>query len=117
MQQLDLLRLSLSLALVVVLILLAAWLARRSGLIRTKSKHTQLDLIASLSVGGKNSVVVIEVENQRLVLGVSQQSVTLLHTLPAAAAPASAKKPPDFNSELNLALSQQRTEPSENNAS
>lgn len=80
MQQLDLLRLSLSLVLVIVLIFAVAWIARRSGLLRNKGQAT-IEIIASQSLGGRNSIVVVEVEKKRLVLGITQHQISLLQTL------------------------------------
>lgn len=106
MSQMELLRLSLSLAAVVVLIFVAAWFARRSGLITPKDQSIRV--IASHSLGGRNNIVIIEVEQQRLVLGVTQQQINLLHTLP---------KSNLFEAELDLALTQQNsTQYSEHNA-
>ncbi|WP_269900029.1 flagellar biosynthetic protein FliO [Paenalcaligenes faecalis] len=106
MTQLELLRLSLSLVVVVVLIFFAAWVARRSGLLRSKGQSIQI--IATQSLGSRNSVVVIEIEQQRLVLGVTAQQITLLHTLPKHA---------DFEAQLGLAITQQKDQQySENNA-
>lgn len=112
MQQLDLLRLSLSLVLVIVLIFAAAWLARRSGLLRNRGQAT-IEIIASQSLGGRNSIVVVEVEKKRMVLGITQHQINLLQTLPEDAA---------FASTLQQALlpktsSTETTEASENNAS
>lgn len=106
MSQLELLRLSLSLIVVVALIFLAAWIARRSGLLRSKGQSIQI--LASQSLGSRNSVVVIEIEQQRLVLGVTPQQINLLHVLPKHA---------DFESHFDHALLQQ-TQPthSDNNA-
>ncbi len=111
MQQIDLLRLSLSLVLVVILILVAAWLARRSGLLRNKGQTT-IQIIASQSLGARNNIIVVEIEKQRLVLGVSQQQINLLHILP------NPLEQTLFTSELQHAIHhQKKTTHSENNAS
>lgn len=111
MQQLDLLRLSLSLVLVILLIFSAAWLARRSGLLRHRGQAT-IEIIASQSLGGRNSIVVVEVEKKRLVLGITQHQINLLHSLP---------EPHAFESTLQHAMQPKTptepTESSENHAS
>lgn len=111
MQQLDLLRLSLSLVLVILLIFAAAWLARRSGLLRNRGQAT-IEIIASQSLGGRNSIVVVEVEKKRLVLGITQHQINLLHSLP---------EPHAFESTLQHAMQPKTptepTESSENHAS
>lgn len=112
MQQLDLLRLSLSLVLVILLIFAAAWLARRSGLLRNRGQATTIEIIASQSLGGRNSIVVVEVEKKRLVLGITQHQINLLHSLP---------EPHAFESTLQHAMQPKTptepTESSENHAS
>lgn len=104
MTQMDLLRLSLSLVVVVILILFAAWLARRSGFMRSNSNV--IKFIATHPLGNKSSVVVIEVEHQKLVLGVSPQQVNLLYTLPAN---------DEFQTTLQQAVTAQQQSSSENN--
>lgn len=107
MSQMELLRLSLSLVAVVILIFVAAWFARRSGLISPKDQSIRV--VASQSLGGRNNIVIVEVEGQRLVLGVSQQQVNLLHCLPQSQ---------PFKTELDLALSEQQCQQNrEHNAS
>lgn len=82
-----------------------AWLARRSGLIRAKGQA--IHIIATQSLGARNSLVVIEINQQRLLLGVTSQQINLLYTLP---------KSDDFPSQLGLALTQQtNAQHSENN--
>lgn len=70
---------------IVLLILLVAWLAKRFGLagVRMTSKRT-LQISASVSVGTRERVVVVDVEDARLVLGVTASHITHLHTLPLA---------------------------------
>lgn len=77
MEQADLLRLVLSLSAVVVFILVAAWVARRSGLIRPKGQAIQI--IATQAIGPRAQLLVVEVDNQRLLLGVNPQQIQLLH--------------------------------------
>ncbi|SFM65701.1 flagellar biosynthetic protein FliO [Variovorax sp. OV329] len=74
-------------ACVLGLILLCAWLARRFGLQRFGGGHV-VKVISSTSVGQRERVVVVEVADQWLVLGVTPQNIHTLHTLPAQATPA-----------------------------
>lgn len=91
------LRLVLSLFLIIVLILAGAWLTRRAGWLRGGANQT-IKLIGSQSLGSRAYVALVEVENTRLVLGVTATQISLLHTLsepersretstPAASAP------------------------------
>ena len=101
MEQMDLLRLSLSLVVVVILILVAAWIARRTGFMRSNSNV--IKFIAAHPLGNKSSIVVVEVENQKMVLGVSPQQVNLLHILPPSEA---------FETTLHSAVSAQQQQSS-----
>ena len=82
MQEADILRVIISLVVVVLLILGAAWLTRRAGWHR-KGQARSMKVLGAQSLGGRNYVAIVQVEDTRLVLGVTAQSITLLHTLPA----------------------------------
>lgn len=84
----GLLQAGFGMAVVVGLIFLCAWLARRFGLQRLGGGHL-VKVVSSASVGQRERVVVVEVANQWLVLGVTSSQVNMLHALPAQAQPAS----------------------------
>ena len=65
-------------------ILLCAWLARRlaPGLAHNRI-GPQMDIVASKALGTREKVVVLQVEDQWLVLGVGGGQINRLHTLPA----------------------------------
>lgn len=71
----------LALLFILALILGGAWLARRAGLIRGRSQQ-DIKVVSSYSLGGRGFITIVEVENTRLVLGVTPQNISLLHTLP-----------------------------------
>ncbi len=80
---------------VVLLAMLPAgvkWLQRRSGVLGLPAMGPASKVISAVAVGPQQRVVTVEVgpETARvwLVLGVTQQSVTCLHTLPVGGAPA-----------------------------
>lgn len=77
------------LALAVVLGLLW-WLARRTGSSRARAKVTTVSVVGRQSLGRRNGVAVVEVEGRRLLLGVTDQAVSLLTELatPPAEEPA-----------------------------
>ncbi|KGT96025.1 flagellar assembly protein FliO [Erwinia typographi] len=81
------------LAVIILLILACGWLARRFGFAPRRSVRGQNDLKVSNScqLGQRERVVIIDVEDARLVLGVTAQQITHLHTLPP--------RPPQDNSE------------------
>lgn len=70
---------------IIVLILAAAWIVKRvlPGTVQGRT-NSALKVSASASLGARERVVIVNVEDARLVLGVTAQQVTLLHTLPPA---------------------------------
>ena len=82
MEQGPLLRTVLALLFILGLLLALAWVARRSGWLPGRSQSTQLRVLGTLNLGARSSVALIQVEQTRLVLGVTAQQITLLHTLP-----------------------------------
>lgn len=78
----GLLQTGLALALVVALIFLCAWLMRRFGF-QGRSSDRLLKVVSSVMVGQRERVVVVEVGNSWLVLGVAAGQVNALHTMPA----------------------------------
>lgn len=86
----PLLTISAALALVVLLLLLLAWLARRSGISRHFSvARSAITVVGSQSLGARQRIVLVDIADRRLVLGVTPSQITCLTTLdaPAAAAP------------------------------
>ncbi|MGZ9893583.1 flagellar biosynthetic protein FliO [Bordetella bronchiseptica] len=80
------LRVVVGLALVIAAILVSAWLARRSGLIQ-RHGGALLRQVGGMSLGPRQRVVVLEIEDTWLVLGVTPNQLTALHTLPAGQLP------------------------------
>lgn len=70
-----------SLALVIGLIFLVAWLFKRSGGWRPQSQL--INVLQRTSIGSKEQLVLVEVHNQQLLLGVASGSVNLLHSFSA----------------------------------
>jgi flagellar protein FliO/FliZ len=69
----------LSLLMVLVLIVISAFVLKRFNL--TQHDGSQLKVLASLSLGTKERVVVIQAGKQQLLLGVTAQQITLLDHL------------------------------------
>lgn len=114
MTEAAVLRLIVSLLFIVALILVCAWLTRRTGWLRAGSSQT-IKLLGSQSLGARTFVALVEVDNTRLVLGVTAQQISLLHTLPLSPQPAqedSAQPCPEpvlsFASSLRQVLSKRR---------
>ena len=83
------------LVVVIALIFGCAWIARRLGLNKTAPRTGLVKLVSSTAITQKERVVVVEIEQTWLVLGVAPGSVTHLHTLAAGtqAAPAGPVSP------------------------
>lgn len=67
---------------IIALILAAAWVIKRMGFAPKGNSVRGLKVSASASLGPRERVVIVEVENARLVLGVTASQINLLHTLP-----------------------------------
>ncbi len=70
-----------ALALVVLVIIGAAWLLKRVQPARFAGSAL-LRIVSSLSIGSRERIVVVEVGEEWLVIGVTAQNITPLHTLP-----------------------------------
>ena len=81
-----LMQVSSALGAILLLILLAGWLFRRLGFAPQARNGRLLHLRASCQVGQRERVVVVEVDNTLLVLGVTAQQVTALAQFDAPAA-------------------------------
>ena len=80
-------RLLLGLLAVLALLLLCAWLVRRGGL----TGHSGvIKVVSQTPVGTRERVVLIQVGEQQLLIGVTAQQISLLHTLQEPVAPAAA---------------------------
>lgn len=77
-------RTSIALIAVIGVILVCAWALKRLGFQRDRASRS-LPIVASRSLGQRERVVVIEVEDEWLVLGVTPQNITALHRRPAPA--------------------------------
>ncbi|CAI0750793.1 Flagellar protein fliO [Serratia quinivorans] len=92
---------------ILLLILLAGWLFRRLGFAPQARNSKLLNLRASCQVGQRERVVVVEVDNTLLVLGVTAQQITPLHTMPVPAQDDSATDsaaPADFRQLMQKVL-------------
>ena len=77
----SLLQVSLGLGLVLAMVVGAAWLARRLGVTPGQSDGL-VKVRGGAAVGQRERVVVVEVEDTWLVLGVAPGRVSPLHTMP-----------------------------------
>ncbi|NDL62609.1 flagellar biosynthetic protein FliO [Acerihabitans arboris] len=94
-----------ALAAILLVIVVGAWLVRKLGLAPGAGRSQRLKMLASCSVGQRERVVVVEVEGTWLVLGVTAQHITPLHSLPAPPeAPDSVAGAPDFRQRLRQVM-------------
>jgi flagellar protein FliO/FliZ len=104
----SLLQVLLALAAVLGLIVAAAWLMRRFSLVPGAGAG-HLRVVSGVMVGQRERVVIVEVRDQWLVLGVTSGQVNLLHTLAkpedaVAATPAA----PAFSQWLQAAIAKRQ---------
>jgi flagellar protein FliO/FliZ len=108
MTEAALLRLAFSLVLIVLLLLALAWVARRSKWLRHATSQSGLKVVAMQNLGGRAALAIVEVQDARLVLGITAQQINLLHTLPPQPSEPGATVPvttsPGFGSRLGAAL-------------
>lgn len=107
------------LLLIIALIFVAAWFARRSGVATRASNQLPLKIIGTLSISPRDRVVVVEVDDQWLVLGVGPQGVRTLHALPARPLPADHGTVPNpaFQATLRSLLRRQKPGQANNSTS
>jgi len=104
----ELLQTTIGLAIVLALIFGLAWLLRRVGPTGRGSGGV-LRVVASHAVGQRERVVILEVGEQWLVLGVAPGRVNALQTLPRGAVPESAPAAASFSALLARATGKART--------
>lgn len=100
----GLLQMALGFGLILALLLGSLWLLKRLSAPQGTSTHL-LKIVAAIGVGPRERVVVVEVDEKWLVLGVAPGSVTTLHELPRQAGAVPAPSPlPEFAARLKRIL-------------
>ena len=91
---------------IIAFILIAAGLAKRFGLAGKTAGARGLKVSASTTLGPRERVVIVEVDDARLVLGVTASNISVLHKLPPAPAVVDerAEAPADFQSVMKSLL-------------
>jgi flagellar protein FliO/FliZ len=110
----SLLQVFIGLVAVLLLIAATAWMAKRLGVSRGGSSSL-LNVVSSASVGTRERVVVVEIGESWLVVGVAPGSVNALATLPRGSVPSAAA--PAFNSGFAARLQQLIEKPPRKQAS
>lgn len=105
----GLLQAGFGLAAVLGLIFLCGWAARRFGL-QQQGGGRLLKVVASAAVGQRERVVVVEIGDSWLVLGVAPNQVRTLHTMPIGKTPTFETNLPQLGISLPGAFSQKLME-------
>ena len=102
----PLLQVSGALVLILAIIFIVAWLAKRLGFAGKSAGSRGLKVSATTSVGPRERVVIVEVDDARLVLGVTASNISVLHKLPPAPVVVDerADAPADFQSVMKSLL-------------
>nr|WP_086941103.1 flagellar biosynthetic protein FliO [Thaumasiovibrio occultus] len=87
-----------SLFLVLGLIVLLAWLTKKLRLSQLGGAGSQMRVVKQLPLGAKERLVVVEVGNEQLLIGVTAQQVNLIKTL---AEPLPEEASPQFAEQLS----------------
>lgn len=104
MDQTQTLRVIGALLFVLVLMLALTWIARRYGWLRHTGQSRLLRVLATHSLGARCNITIIQVDDTRLVLGVTPQEISLLHVLPPAPADS-----PGTQDEFSVVLDQSKS--------
>src|SRR5690606_34869937 len=101
-----LVRMVIGLVFVIALILACAWAARRFGFANRVQGGAPMKVVSTLSLGPRDRVIMLEVDDTWLVVGVNAGGMTTLHSLPAKAASAAAATPvrPDLAASFQTLL-------------
>ncbi|HDR2892389.1 TPA: flagellar type III secretion system protein FliO [Enterobacter asburiae] len=91
---------------IIAFILVVAWIAKRFGVAGKTAAGRGLKVSASTTLGPRERVVIVDVEDARLVLSVTASNINVLHKLPPApvTAEANAETPADFQSVMKSLL-------------
>ncbi|MEP8957052.1 flagellar type III secretion system protein FliO [Escherichia coli] len=91
---------------IIAFILIAAWLAKRFGLAGKTAGTRGLKVSASTTLGPRERVVIVDVEDARLVLGITASNINVLHKLPPAPVTGDERveAPADFQSVMKSLL-------------
>lgn len=69
-----------SLGQIILLILILSWIVRKISL-RKNNKNSSIKIIEKISIGSNESIIMIEVNKVKLILGVTKTNITHLYTL------------------------------------
>jgi len=76
----NIMNMLMGLGLVLAIIFFMAWIVRRMGGMQVMGSQ-KIKLLGGMSLGAREKVVLVQIENKRLVLGVAQGQVNTLHVM------------------------------------
>jgi len=76
----NIMNMLMGLGLVLAIIFFMAWIVRRMGGMQVMGTQ-KIKLLGGMSLGAREKVVLVQIENKRLVLGVAQGQVNTLHVM------------------------------------
>ena len=101
----------LGLGAVLVLIAVLAWLIKRTGRFQATA-NGEIKIVASLSLGPRERTVLLEVGDEKILVGVTAQQIQTLHILGQAAdnSPQQSDKYGQFDQQLQRIIKQEKTD-------
>ncbi|CAL4042228.1 Fused Flagellar protein FliO/Flagellar biosynthetic protein FliP [Buchnera aphidicola (Pemphigus populi)] len=66
---------------IIALIILLSWVFKKMFLIKSYENNSLIRIISKMSIGSNESILVIDVQDVRLVLGLTRNNITYLHDL------------------------------------
>nr|WP_087021624.1 flagellar biosynthetic protein FliO [Thaumasiovibrio subtropicus] len=97
----------LSLVMVIALIFLLAWLMKRMRLPQIAGHQGPLRVVKQLPLGQKERVVVVDVNGEQVLLGVTANNITLLKSLDT---PLPEDSPPEFAKQFAKLMKKNETD-------
>ncbi|QCI16917.1 flagellar biosynthetic protein FliP [Buchnera aphidicola (Aphis helianthi)] len=70
-----------SLGQIILLILVLSWIAKKISFIKNNKKKSYINIIERTSIGSNESIIVVDVKEVKLILGVTKTKITHLYTL------------------------------------
>lgn len=98
---------ALGLIFILALIFVLAWLIKRTGKFQS-TVNGEIKMIAGLSLGTRERVVLLEVGNERILVGVTPQQIQTLHILNQQGAAKDSDKYAQFDEQLQSIIKKEQ---------
>ncbi|XBC39306.1 MAG: flagellar biosynthetic protein FliO [Buchnera aphidicola (Nurudea shiraii)] len=67
---------------IIVILLILIWILRKIGIEKKIINNTSIKILEKVSIGSGESIVIVNLKEIRLVVGVTSKNISLLYTLP-----------------------------------